>query len=177
LYLPDRRVAASNASERKINMADNQKSLRADLLAVLDGGNAHATFADAVKGLPPELRGKREGAEHSPWELLEHLRLAQWDIIEYALDPKHVSPEFPAGYWPKSPEPPDAKAWDKSVAAFRKDLKKLTAVIAKPSTDLLKPIPHANKQTLHNKTLLLADHNAYHLGQLVLVRRLLGAWH
>ena len=94
-------------------MTDHLKPLRADLLALLSSENAHATFDAAVKDLPVELRGKRpKGAEHSPWELLEHLRIAQWDIIEYALHPKHASPEFPSGYWPKSPEPPDAKAWD-----------------------------------------------------------------
>lgn len=155
----------------------NDKTLREDLVSLLTEGNAHASFDDAVKDTPVAARGKRpEGAPHSPWELLEHLRIAQWDIIEYALDPKHVSPEFPAGYWPNSPEPPDDKAWDKSIATFRKDRKKLIAAIEKPSTDLLAPIPHAKKQSLLNKTLLLADHNAYHLGQLVIVRRLLGAW-
>ena len=158
-------------------MADKLDSLRADLLALLTSENAHATFDATVKDLPADLRGKRpKGAPHSPWELLEHLRIAQWDIIEYALNPKHSSPDFPSGYWPKSPEPPDATAWDKSVAAFRSDLKKLAARIENPRTDLLAPIPHANNQSLLNKALLLADHNAYHIGQLVLVRRLLSSW-
>ena len=158
-------------------MTDHLKALRVDLLALLSSENAHATFAAAVKDLPAEFRGKRPtGAQHSPWELLEHLRIAQWDIIEYALHPKHVSPEFPSGYWPESPEPPDAKAWDISVGAFRADLKKLADKIENPSTDLLAPIPHANNQSLLSKTLLLADHNAYHIGQLVLVRRLLSCW-
>jgi hypothetical protein len=158
-------------------MSDNLKSLRDDLLALLTSENAHATFDAAVKNLPANLRGKRpKGAPHSPWELLEHLRIAQWDIIEYALNPKHVSPDFPAGYWPKSPQPPNAKAWEKSVAAFRADRKKLAAKIEDPATDLLAPIPHANNQSLLNKTLLLAAHNAYPLGQLILVRRLLSTW-
>jgi hypothetical protein len=158
-------------------MSDSLKSLRADLLALLSSENAHATFDAAVKNLPANLRGKRpKSAPHSPWELLEHLRIAQRDIIEYAFNPKHTSPDFPAGYWPKSPEPPDEKAWQKSVAAFRADLKELAAKIEDPATDLLAPIPHANNQSLLNKTLLLADHNAYHLGQLVLVRRLLSSW-
>ena len=158
-------------------MTDHLKALRADLLALLSSENAHATFDAAVKDLPAELRGKRpQGAQHSPWELLEHLRIAQWDIIEYALHPKHASPEFPSGYWPRSPEPPDPKAWDKSVRAFRADLKQLAAKIENPSTDLLAPIPHANNQSLLSKTLWLADHNAYHIGQLVLVRRLLSCW-
>jgi hypothetical protein len=155
----------------------NDKTLREDLLSLLTEANAHASFDDAVKDLPANLRGKRpDGLPHSPWELVEHLRIAQWDIIEYALNSKHESPEFPAGYWPKSPEPPDEKAWDKSIAAFHKDMKKLVAVVNDPSTDLLAPIPHAKNESLHNKSLLLADHNAYHIAQLVQTRRLLGAW-
>lgn len=155
----------------------NDKTLREDLVSLLTENNAHASFDDTVKNMPADKQGKRpEGCPHSPWELLEHLRIAQRDIVEYALNPKHESPEFPSGYWPKSPEPPDEKAWEKSVAAFRKDLKKLVAAIEKPSTDLLAPIPHTKKQSLLNKTLLVADHNAYHVGQLIIVRRLLGAW-
>jgi hypothetical protein len=155
----------------------NDKTLRQDLLSLLTEANAHASFDDAVKDLPANLRGKRpDGLPHSPWELVEHLRIAQSDIIEYALNPKHESPEFPAGYWPKSPEPPDEKAWDKSIAALHKDMKRLVGVIKDPSTDLLAPIPHAKSESLHNKSLLLADHNAYHIAQLVLTRRLLGAW-
>lgn len=155
----------------------NDKTLRQDLLSLLIEANAHASFDDAVKDMPADLRGKRpDGLPHSPWELAEHLRIAQWDIIEYVFNPKHESPEFPAGYWPKSPEPPDDKAWDKSIAAFHKDMKKLVAAIKDPSTDLLAPIPHAKNESLHNKSLLLADHNAYHIAQLVLTRRLLGAW-
>ena len=156
----------------------NDKALREDLVSLLTEGHAHISFDDAVKDLPAHLRGKRPtGLPHSPWELLEHLRIAQWDIIEYALNPKHESPEFPSGYWPKSPEPPDDKAWDKSIAAFRKDLKGLVSKIKDPDTDVLAPIKHAKDQSLHSKTLLLADHNSYHIGQLILVRRLLGAWH
>src|SRR6516162_1357417 len=158
-------------------MADKLDSLRADLLALLTSENAHATFDATVKDLPADLRGKRpKDAPHSPWELLEHLRIAQWDIIEYALNPKHASPDFPSGYWPKSSEPPAEKAWEKSVAAFRADLTKLAARIEDSNTDLLAPIPHANNQSLLNKTPPLADHNAYHAGQLVLVRRLLSSW-
>jgi hypothetical protein len=157
--------------------AQTENSLKKDLLALLTGADAHASFDDGVKNLPPELRGQRPAsAPHSPWEIVEHLRIAQWDIVEYALNPKHKSPDFPSGYWPKSPEPPDAKAWEKSVEFFRKDRKKLVAAIEDSSTDLLAPIPHANNQTLLSKTLLLADHNAYHIGQLILTRRLLNAW-
>ena len=102
----------------------NDAVLRQHLISLLTEGNAHATFDAAVKNLHEELRGKRpKGAEHSPWEILEHLRIAQWDILEFSRDAKHKSPEWPKEYWPKSPAPPDGKAWDKSVRAFRKDLK------------------------------------------------------
>ena len=153
------------------------KALREHLVKLLRGGDAHVDFDAAVKDMPAEQRGKRpKGAEHSPWELLEHLRIAQWDILEFSRNPKHQSPEFPQGYWPKSPQPPDEKAWDKSVAAFRKDLQAMCELVANASTDLLAKIPHGDGQTVLREVLVLADHNAYHLGQLVLTRRLLGAW-
>jgi uncharacterized damage-inducible protein DinB len=148
---------------------------RQELISHLTEENAHAGFDAAVKDFPTELRGKRPNAlPHSAYQLVEHLRIAQSDIIEYALNPKHKSPDFPDGYWPKAPEPPDAKAWDKSIAAFRADRKKLVAAIQK--TDPRAPIPHANNQSLANKTILVIDHNAYHLGQLILLRRLLNIW-
>jgi hypothetical protein len=155
----------------------NDTSLRQHLLDLLQGGNAHAEFDQAVANLPADLRGVRpEGAEHSPWEILEHLRIAQWDILEFSRNPKHKSPEFPAGYWPAEPEPPNEEAWDKSVSAFRKDMKALCALVADESTDLFARIPHGDGQTVLREALLTADHNAYHLGQLVLTRKLLGAW-
>ena len=152
-------------------------ALREHLVSLLTGGNAHTTFEDAVKNMPAELRGKRpKGAEHSPWQLLEHLRIAQSDILEFSRDAKHKSPKWPEEYWPKSPVPPDEKAWDKSVRAFRRDLKTLCALVSDPNTDLYAKIPHGDGQTILREVLLTADHNAYHLGQLVLVRKLLGAW-
>jgi hypothetical protein len=155
----------------------NDKSLRQHLLDLLHGGNAHADFEQTIEKLPANLRGVRpQGAEHSPWEILEHLRIAQWDILEFSRDPHHKSPEFPAGYWPAKPEPPNEQAWDKSVSAFRKDMKALCALVADESTDLFAKIPHGDGQTVLREALLTADHNAYHLGQLVLVRKLLGAW-
>lgn len=155
----------------------NDKSLRDHLVNLLTGENAHAGFETAVKDMPAEARGRRpKGAEHSPWEVLEHLRIAQWDILEFTRNPKHVSPDFPSGYWPKSPEPPDAKAWDKSVAAFHHDLNAMAALIADESVDLLKPLEHGTGQTPTREALVLADHNAYHLGELILLRRVLGAW-
>jgi len=155
----------------------NDKSLRQHLLDLLHGGNAHADFEQTIEKLPANLRGVRpQGAEHSPWEILEHLRIAQWDILEFSRDPHHKSPEFPAGYWPAKPEPPNEQAWDKSVSAFRKDMKALCALVADESTDLFAKIPHGDGQTVLREALLTADHNAYHLGQLVLTRKLLGAW-
>lgn len=148
---------------------------RKELISLLTEDNAHAGFDAAVKDFPAALRGERpHGLPYSAYQLVEHLRIAQWDIVEYALNPKHKSPEFPEGYWPKGPEPPDAKAWDKAVAAFRTDRKKLVGALEK--ADLLAPIEFANGQSLASKTILLIDHNAYHLGQLLLLRRLLKIW-
>ena len=115
------------------------------------------------------------GAEHSPWEVLEHLRIAQWDILEFIRNPKHVSPNS-SGYWPRSETPPSEKAWDQAVAAFRADLKAIGDLLTNDSTDLFAPIPHAEDKTILREALLVADHNSYHLGELVLLRRLLGAW-
>src|SRR4029079_18998670 len=108
--------------------------------------------------------------------LLEHLRLAQWDILEFSRDPKHVSPKWPEGYWPASPEPPDAGAWEHSVATSRRDLQAMKELVADPRSDLHAPFAHGEGQTMLREALLVADHNAYHLGQMVLVRRLLGCW-
>jgi hypothetical protein len=152
-------------------------ALRQHLLDLLNKGNAHATFQDSLKDFPAELRGKRpKGAPHSPWEVLEHMRIAQWDILEFSRNPKHESPKFPDGYWPHAPEPPDAKAWDRSVHSFCQDLQTFCALVADEHTELYARIPHGDGQTILREALLTADHNAYHLGQLVLLRRMLGAW-
>ena len=155
----------------------NDKALREHLIYLLKGGGAHAGFDSAVDGLPVALRGERpEGAEHSPWEIVEHMRIAQWDILEFSRNSEHISPDWPAGYWPDTQTPPDSSAWDESVAAFRADLKMMCELAELPETDLYAPIPHGDGQTVLREALLVADHNAYHLGELVLVRRLLGAW-
>jgi hypothetical protein len=156
---------------------ENDQPVREHVVKLLAGGQAHVTFDAAVKGLPATLRGKRpKGAEHSPWEILEHMRIAQWDILEFSIDAKHVSPAWPSGYWPKSKTPPNDKAWAKSVRAFHADLDAMCKLVAAESTDLYAPIPHGDGQTILREALLIADHNAYHIGELVLVRRLLGAW-
>lgn len=161
----------------KKSKPDPDASIREHLIAFLEGGNAHATFDDAVKGLPPKLRGIRpKGLPYSAWELLEHLRIAQWDILEFSRDPKHVSPEWPKGYWPQSQEPPGATAWDNSVRQFRSDLNEMIALIGNTKADLYAKIQWGDGQTLLREALLVADHNAYHIGELVAVRRVLDAW-
>jgi DinB superfamily len=158
-------------------MAEDTKALREHVLYVLKGGGAHAHFEAALKGLPAGMRGKRpRGAEHSPWQILEHMRLAQWDILEFSRDASHVSPPWPEGYWPETQAPPNDRAWSKSVRAFQADLESMCQLVADPSTDLFEKIPHGQGQTILREALLVADHNAYHLGEFVLVRRLLGAW-
>jgi hypothetical protein len=155
----------------------NGKQLREHLIYLLNGGGAHARFDAVVKDMPEALRGvKPEGLPHSAWMLLDHLRLAQWDILEFSLTSKHRSPEWPRGYWPKTEAPSSTAAWNRSVQQFRDDLKAMQDLVANPKTDLYARIPWGDGQTILREALLLADHNAYHLGQLVDVRRLLGAW-
>jgi hypothetical protein len=161
----------------KSKLVARDTSLRQHLLSLLTGSNAHADFEAAVKGLPAALRGKRpKSADHSPWELLEHLRITQGDILDFSRNPEYKERPWPGSYWPATPTPPDEKAWDKSVRAFRKDLKAFSALISDSATDLYAKIPHGDGQTLLREALLIADHNAYHVGQLILVRQLLGAW-
>lgn len=155
----------------------DEKLLRDYLRRFLDWHEAHADFKAALKDFPAKDRGKRPpGCPHSGWELLEHMRIATHDILEFSRNPKHVSPDWPSGYWPKKPEPPSAAAWDKSVEALKHDLAEMGKLAADPKTDLLARIPHGSGQTILREALLIADHNAYHLGQFVLVRRLLGCW-
>lgn len=161
-------------------MAENKETdeaLRKHLLELLDGGNAHLTFDKAVAALPMKIRGaKPAGAPHSPWQLIEHLRIAQWDILEFSRNPKHVSPDWPTGYWPDTEAPPSAKAWEDSIKRFQADLAAMKKLVSNRGTDLMARIPHGEGQTILREALLIADHNAYHLGQLVLLRRILGAW-
>ena len=147
--------------------------LRKHLIDLLDMKGAHIDFDSAVADFPPELRGRKPaGSPHSPWQLLEHMRLAQWDILEFSRDAKHVSPEFPDGYWPKSDAPPSEHAWNESIKKFHHGLDEMKKLIADPKHDLYAPIPHGNGQTLLREALVLADHNSYHLGQLMLLRKM-----
>jgi hypothetical protein len=156
---------------------DNDKSLRHQLLELLKGGSAHARMEEAVAGLPAKLRGQKpDGFPHSPWMLLEHMRIGQWDILEFSRNKKHVSPDWPKDYWPRREAPPSLAAWNASIKKFHKDLKAMQDLIANPKTDLYARIPWGDVQTILREALLLADHNAYHVAQIIDVRRLLGAW-
>ena len=169
-------VARPQAASAHEAGADD-KSARDHVLALLRGGNAHVDFEKAIADLPPQMRGaKPSGVPFSAWGLLEHMRIAQWDILEFSRDAKHVSPSWPQDYWPSSDAPPSAEAWDRSVAAFRADAKTMERLVADPKTQLHAKIAHGNGQTILREALLVADHNAYHLGQMVMLRRLLGAW-
>ncbi len=147
------------------------------MLYLLRGGGAHLDFEAAVADLPAELRGvKPPGLPHSPWRILEHMRIAQWDILEFSRNAGHVSPGFPEGYWPDGDAPPNPQAWEHTLDAFRADFQAMQDLVADPAIDLFAQIPHGDGQTILREALLVADHNAYHLGQLVAVRRFLGAW-
>lgn len=155
----------------------NDKALREHVVYLLKGGGAHVHFMDAVEGFPEAKRGTFiAGLPHTGWQLLEHSRIAQRDILEFSRNAKHVSPGFPEGYWPKTPGPPDPGAWDKSVEAFQRDLEEMVGLVKNSKTDLCAKIPHGDGQTILREALLIADHNAYHLGQLVDLRRALGEW-
>ena len=155
----------------------SDQRVRDHVLYLLQGGGAHLGFEQAIADLPAALRGaKVDSVPHTPWRLLEHIRICQWDILEFSRNPQHVSPDFPDGLWPDGDAPPDAETWDRTVQAFRADLQAMIDLVADPSTDLFAPIPHGDGQTILREALLVADHNAYHLGQFVILRRCLGAW-
>ena len=156
---------------------EQNKSLRDHLLEVLKGGHAHATFDAAVADFPSQLWGKKaDGLPYTAWMILEHLRIAQRDILEFSRSAKHVSPKWPEGYWPETDAPPSASDWDKSIKSFQADLTAIQKLVADTKTDLFAPLPWGDGQTVLREALLAADHNAYHVGQLVTLRRLLGAW-
>jgi hypothetical protein len=149
-------------------------SLRKTLAELLRMKGAHVSLHDAVSGFPPALRGvKPPGAPHTAWQLLEHMRIAQEDILDFRRNPKYKDKTFPNDYWPATEAPPDEHAWDKSVQTFQEDLRQMQELVADTSHDLLVKIPHGTGQTLLREALLVADHNAYHLGQLMLLRKML----
>jgi len=149
-------------------------SLRQHIINLLTKGEAHVDVRSELEGFPPKLRGRKpEGAPHTPWQLLEHMRIGQWDILRFSIDASHVSPKWPEGYWPETEAPPNDKAWTRSVRDFLNDLEAMGELVRDPKRDLFARIPHGTGQTLLREALVLADHNAYHLGQIVLVRRCL----
>jgi hypothetical protein len=160
-------------------MRDTQRPLRLHLKKLLEGGDAHVTFEQALEGMPLSLVGRKpRAASHTPWQILEHLRICQWDILEFSINPRHRSPAWPDGYWPAS-APTHPAAWRRSAQSFRADLRKMIRVLMDPRHDLYAKVDHPEaraKHTLLREALVLADHNAYHLGELLLLRRQLGAW-
>jgi hypothetical protein len=154
----------------------NDDSLRKHLLYLLRGGGAHMSFDDFVNGFPADLCNRQlEGLPYTPWQVLEHVRLAQWDILEFSRDPDHVSPDFPKGYWPQRDELGTPALWQKTVDEIRKDLQQMEALVEDASIDLHAKIPHGDGQTILREALLIADHNAYHLGVLTVMARILKA--
>ena len=153
------------------------KVLREQLLFLLRGGNAHMSFDQAVAEFPLEyINGQPPNVSYSPWQLLEHIRIAQWDILEFTRNPDHVSPQWPEGYWPRSGEKANEIKWEKTIGDFRVDLGALQDMVEDPGTDLVAPIPHAQGYTVLREILLVADHNAYHIGEFAILRQVMGAW-
>ncbi|HWM92025.1 MAG TPA: DinB family protein [Thermoanaerobaculia bacterium] len=151
--------------------------LRDHLVKLLRGGSAHLGLDEAIQGLPADLRGARvQELPHTAWQLVEHLRIAQWDILEFSRNPGYVTPKWPDDYWPETAAPPDDSAWDRSVEQLRQDLQAMQDLVADSKTDLYAKIPWGDGQTILREALLVADHNAYHVGQIVTLRQALGAW-
>jgi hypothetical protein len=165
---------AKRKSAKKTSVSHDQP-LRQHLLYLLKESGAHTTFDPVVGDWPVQLAGaKVANFPHTAWMLLEHMRLAQWDILEFSRNPKHVSPAWPEGYWPSSEAPPSEQAWTMSIAAFKKDLRAMEEIVANPKVDLFAKLSWGDGQTILREALLLADHNAYHLGQLVMLRKSIG---
>jgi hypothetical protein len=156
---------------------NKDKIIRKHITKLLSGRGAHVSFENAIINFPFPLTGKiPSGMDHSAWQLLEHMRIAQWDILEFSINANHVSPEFPGGYWPSSAAPKNENDWQQSVDSYQKDLSRMISLIEDTSINLYTEIPHGTGQTILREALLTADHNAYHLGQLVMLRKTLGMW-
>jgi hypothetical protein len=161
--------------EQTLNV-DTDRALREHLLYLLRGGGAHVDFETVIADFPVEAINRRvEPITYTPWQLLEHMRIAQWDILEFSRNANHVSPKWPEGYWPAAEAVADAEAWRKSVEAFRADLKAMENLLEDAATPLFAPIAHGDGQTVLREALLVADHNAYHLGVLSTLKRILTA--
>jgi DinB superfamily len=172
-------MSATRTADKSKQSPDDQAAVRKQLIALLYGGQAHVTFDDAVKDFHADLRGTvPPNLPYSAWQLLEHLRITLRDILNFSAPPTggYHAIKWPDDYWPKSPEPPSAHAWDQAIAEFHSDLKHFIALIEHPSADLYKPFRWGEGQNLLREALLIADHTSYHLGELIVLRRLLGAW-
>ena len=157
-----------------MKIMSHEQQLREHLLYLLKGGGAHIDFEALIKDFPIALVNRKvEHVPYSAWQVLEHMRIAQRDILEFSRNPAHVSPPWPAGYWPAAEEAADEEAWAKSVAAFRADLAEMQRLVEDSATDLFAPIAHGEGQTILREALLMADHNAYHLGVLSTLKRIL----
>ena len=153
----------------------NDKMLRDELLYLLDSGGAHIGFASAIKDFPDDLIGQKiPRLDHTAWQLVYHLQIAQWDMLEFIKNPDHVSPDYPHGYWPDNDAPAATAQWHEAISGFTRDLEEIKSLVADPGADLFSPFAHGSGQTLLREALLVADHNAYHVGQLVDLRMLLG---
>ena len=166
-----------HSEKHPVKPVEHSDALRRELDLFLAKGHAHTDFDHVIADFPAQLRGVRPpGVPHSAWEVLEHLRIGQWDMLEFSRDPTHKSPDWPSGYWPATAEPPDDKAWDHTIRAFHHDLAAYRKLITDPASDLFAAFPHGDGQTLLREALQIADHNAWHIGELLFIRRVLGAW-
>ena len=151
--------------------------VRQELLALLQGGNAHLNFERAVSQFPFDyINRKAPHISYSSWELLEHIRICQWDILEFILNPQYKSPPWPKGYWPAKGESADENKWKNTLRNFCGDLSSVENLVRDSSINLYQPIPHAPDYNIFREILLIADHNAYHLGELVVLRKVLSIW-
>ena len=160
--------------KRKNKETISEKVLREQLLALLRGGNAHMGFEDAVKAFPPEYFNRRAPhVAYTFWHLLEHIRIAQWDILQFVRNPGHVSPDWPDDFWPPRDKRADARQWKKTLDSIRYDLAAVEEIIMAPDTDFFAPIPHAADYTVFREILLVADHNAYHVAEFLTLRQVM----
>ena len=151
--------------------------LREHLLKLLQGGNAHMSFDNAIENFPIEMINERApNVEYTPWHLLEHIRIAQWDILDFVRNATHISPKWPDGYWPTADQTAEGQKWQETIDGFRSDMKDLQAIATDQSIDLVAPIPHAPDYTVLRELLLVADHNAYHIGEFAILRQVMGTW-
>ena len=151
--------------------------VREQLLALLNGGNAHMSFEQAIAQFPPEhFNTMPPHIAYTPWHLLEHIRIAQWDILEFILNPDHKSPQWPSEYWPHPAEDADNDQWNRTISLFLSNLQTLRDMVVDPDRDLYAPIPHASDYTIFREILVVADHNAYHLGEFAILRQVMGTW-